>query len=58
MAKEATPANIKALEIQKEKEAERLAQLKKEAEAVKAVLEEETIQLKSKGGEGGAFSAL
>ena len=51
LAKEATPANIKALEIQREKEAERIAELKKEA--VKAALESETIQLKSKGGEGG-----
>ena len=50
LAKEATPANIKALEIQREKEAERIAELKKEAEAVKAALESETIQLKSKGG--------
>lgn len=49
LAKEATPANIKALEIQREKEAERIAELKKEAEAVKAALESETIQLKSKG---------
>lgn len=53
LAKEATPANIKALEIQKKKEADRLAELKKEAEEIKAVLAEETIQLKSKGGEGG-----
>lgn len=53
LAKEATPANIKALETQREKEAERIAELKKEAEAVKAALESETIQLKSKGGEGG-----
>ena len=30
-AKEATPANIKALEIQREKEAERIAEVKKEA---------------------------
>jgi len=42
LAKEATPANIKALEMKKAKDAER-----------KAVLEKETIVLKSKGGEGG-----
>lgn len=53
LAKEATPANIKALEMKKAKDAERLAELKKEAEELKAVLEKETIVLKSKGGEGG-----
>lgn len=53
LAKEATPANIKALEMKKAKDAERLAELKKEAEELKAILEKETIVLKSKGGEGG-----
>ena len=53
LAKEATPANITALEMKKAKDAERLAELKKEAEELKAVLEKETIVLKSKGGEGG-----
>lgn len=53
LAKEATPANIKALEMKKAKDAERLAELKKEAEDLKAILEKETIVLKSKGGEGG-----
>ena len=53
LAKEATPANIKALEMKTPKDAERLAELKKEAEELKAVLEKETIVLKSKGGEGG-----
>ncbi len=53
LAKEATPGNIKALETKKAKEAERLAEKKKEAEELKKVLEKEIIQLKSKGGEGG-----
>ncbi len=53
LAKEATPANIKALEMKKAKDAERLAELKNEAEELKKVLEKETITLKSKGGEGG-----
>ena len=39
--------------MKKAKDAERLAELKKEAEELKAVLEKETIVLKSKGGEGG-----
>lgn len=53
LAKEATAGNIKALENRKAAEAERQAELKAEAEEIKAKLENQVIELKSKGGEGG-----
>lgn len=53
LAKEATAGNIKALENRKAAEAERQAGLKAEAEEIKAKLENQVIELKSKGGEGG-----
>ena len=53
LAKEATPGNIKALETKKANDAARMAEQKKEAEALKEILEKETIALRSKGGDGG-----
>ena len=53
LAKEATAGNIKALENRKAAEAERQAELKAEAEAIKEKLENQIIELNSKGGEGG-----
>ncbi len=53
LAKEATAANIKALEAQNAKKAQEKAQQKAEAEEIKKQLENDIIKLKSKGGEGG-----
>jgi len=53
LAKEATAGNIKALENKKAAEAERQEELKAEAIEIKAQLENQVINLKSKGGEGG-----
>ncbi len=53
LAKEATAANIKALEAQNAKKAQQKAEQKAEAEEIKKELEKGVIKLKSKGGEGG-----
>lgn len=53
LAKEATAGNIKALENKKAAEAEKKAEQRAEALEVKEALANETINLKSKGGEGG-----
>ena len=53
LAKEATPGNIKTLEKQKEKLAEKQAADKADAEELAKKLEEITVEIVSKGGEGG-----
>ena len=53
LAKEATPGNIKALENKKAQEAEHQAELRAAAVEMKKALEDQVIELKSKGGEGG-----
>lgn len=53
LAIEATPANLKALEAQKKKEAELAKQELENAKKLKEVLENTTVELKAKAGEGG-----
>ena len=53
LAKEATPGNIKALENKKAAEAEQREKDKAEALVIKEALENEVINLVSKGGESG-----
>lgn len=53
LAKEATPANMKILEAQKAKEAERRANDLESAKRVKEKLEGVTLKLAYKAGEGG-----
>lgn len=53
LAKEATPANMKILEAQKAKEAERRANDIESAKKVKEKLEKVTLKLAGKAGDGG-----
>lgn len=53
LAEEATPGNLKALEIRKRKEDQREQKEKDEAIALKDVLAAITVELKAKSGEGG-----
>jgi large subunit ribosomal protein L9 len=53
LAKEATSGNLKNLEKQKEVQAEKDAEAKREAEKTAQRLEKVTLELSSKGGEGG-----
>ncbi|MBE3569851.1 MAG: 50S ribosomal protein L9 [Bacillales bacterium] len=53
LAIEATPGNLKALEAQKKKEAELAKQELENAKHLKEVLENLTVELKAKAGEGG-----
>jgi large subunit ribosomal protein L9 len=53
LAIEATPGNLKALEAQKKKEAELAKQELENAKQLKEVLENMTVELKAKAGEGG-----
>lgn len=53
LAKEATPGNIKTLEKQKEKLAERFAADKQSAEAIAERMASLTVDIAAKGGEGG-----
>ncbi len=53
LAEEATPGNLKKLNAQKQKEAEREQEEKSIAEVLKAKLAETTVLIKAKSGEGG-----
>lgn len=53
LAEEATPGNLKKLNAQKQKEAEREQEEKSIAEELKAKLAETTVLIKAKSGEGG-----
>jgi large subunit ribosomal protein L9 len=53
LAAEATPANLKALERQKESEKQKAEEEWRQAQAMAAKLEKETIKLSAKAGEGG-----
>ncbi|MEI3611123.1 50S ribosomal protein L9 [Pseudogracilibacillus sp. SO30301A] len=53
LAEEATPGNLKKLNVQKQKEAEREQEEKSIAEQLKAKLAETTVLIKAKSGEGG-----
>lgn len=53
LAKEATKGNLRALEAQKRREAEKAEAEKQEAVQLKETLSELTVELKAKAGDGG-----
>ncbi|MGM8212845.1 50S ribosomal protein L9 [Virgibacillus sp. W0430] len=53
LAVEATPGNLKALELRKKKANERAQEEKEAAVSLKNALKEITVELKAKSGEGG-----
>jgi large subunit ribosomal protein L9 len=53
LAIEATPGNLKALEAKKKKEAELAKQELENAKRLKEILENMTLEIKAKAGEGG-----
>lgn len=53
LAEEATPGNLRKLNAQKKKEAEREQEEKSTAEQLKGKLKETTVLIKAKSGEGG-----
>jgi large subunit ribosomal protein L9 len=53
LAIEATPGNLKTLENQKKKEEQREKELLEESRALKKTIENLTVEIKAKSGEGG-----